>query len=254
MISTDIDAIIFDMGGTLLDYDPVPAGEMRIMRTNEITGFLNSKGYKFKPGDIEECLIAPYYEYNLIESEKTLREIDLCGCIKKGLERLRVAEDFSLWIIHLIHRLLKDNLIVYGGSLEALEMLAPHYTLGLISNTTIPGIYFARDLEEIGMAKYFKHSIFTADWGFRKPHSSVFYRMLELLGKEAARSIYVGDSFKNDIYGPSSIGMKTAWINPQNNPRPAEFADIIPDFEVKSVRELAALILNDKTDHQKLNG
>jgi len=253
MISNDIDTVIFDMGGTLLDYDPVPAGEMRVIRTNKITGFLNSKGYKFKPDDIEQYLIAPYYEYNLIESEKTLREINLCECIKKGLESLRVAEDYSLWIIHLIHRLLKENLIVYGGSMEALEMLAPHYTLGLISNTTIPGIYFARDLEEIGMDKYFKHSIFTADWGFRKPHSSVFYRMLELLGKEASRSIYVGDSFKNDIYGPASIGMKTAWINPQNKPRPAEFADITPDYEVKSVRELAAIILNDKAAPEKLN-
>lgn len=253
MISNDIDTVIFDMGGTLLDYDPVPAGEMRVIRTNKITDFLNSKGYKFKPGDIEQCLIEPYYENNLIESEKTLREINLCECIKKGLERLRVAEDYSLWIIHLIHRLLKENLIVYDGSMEALKMLAPHYTLGLISNTTIPGIYFARDLEEIGMAKYFKHSIFTADWGFRKPHSSVFYRMLELLEKEAARSIYVGDSFKNDIYGPASIGMKTAWINPRNKPRPDEFADITPDYEVTSVRELAAIILNDKAAPEKLN-
>lgn len=246
MISNDIDAVIFDMGGTLLDYDPVPADEMRVIRTDEITRFLNSKGYKLKPREIEECLIAPYYEYNLIESEKTLREINLCECIKKGLERLRVAEDYSLWIINLIHRLLKENLIVYSGSTEALEMLAPHYALGLISNTTIPGIFFYRDLEETGMAKYFKHSLFTADWGFRKPHSSVFYRMLELLGKEPERSLYVGDSFKNDIYGPFSIGMKTAWINPQNLPRPAEFKGITPDYEVKSVRELAALILNDK--------
>ncbi len=253
MISNNIDAVIFDMGGTLLDYDPVPAGKMRAIQTDEITRLLKSKGYKLKPDQVDECLIAPYYDHNLIESEKTLCEINLCECIKKGLKRLQVAEDYSLWIIDLIHRLLKENLIIYSGSVEALELLAPHYALGLISNTTIPGIYFYRDLEEIGMAGYFRHTLFTADWGLRKPHSSVFYRMLELLEKQPQRSLYVGDSFKNDIYGPSTIGMKTAWINPQNLPPPAEFAGIIPDYEVKSVRELAALIINDKNPSEKIS-
>ncbi|HBC76160.1 MAG TPA: hypothetical protein DC017_15165 [Candidatus Wallbacteria bacterium] len=116
--------------------------------------------------------------------------------------------------------------------------------MGLVSNTTIPGVYFANDLAEIGMAKYFRQCLFTADWGFRKPHASTFYRMLELLGTEAERSLYVGDSFRNDIYGPSQIGMKTAWVNPGRGPRPDGFGSLAPDYEIKTVGELAGLILN----------
>ncbi len=242
MKNNGIDFIIFDMGGTLLDYDPVPAETMRVIRTEKITEFLNTRGYSFREKDIEESLITPYYELNFIESERTLREVNLYDCVRKGLERLRVAEDYSLWIISLVHRLLKENLIIYPGSMETLETLSPDYTLGLISNTTIPGVYFANDLEEIGMAKFFKRSLFTADWGFRKPHSSVFYRMLELLGAEPARSLYVGDSFKNDIFGPHSIGMKTAWINPESKPAPGAYAHIKPDYIIKTIGELAGAI------------
>lgn len=238
----DIDAVIFDMGGTLLDYDPIPADEMRVIRSRRIAEFLNSKGYGFSEHEVDALLIAPYHEQNLIESERTLREVDLRDCVKKGLERLKVAEDYSLWIISLVHRILKDNLIVYADSMGALERLGGRYKLGLISNTTIPGVYFANDLEEIGMYKYFRHCLFTADWGFRKPHSSVFYRMLELLGVEAGRSLYVGDSFKNDVYGPAQIGMKTAWINPGKKPRPEGFGSLEPDFEVRSAGELARII------------
>ncbi len=245
MISNDIDTVIFDMGGTLLDYDPVDAGVMRVIRRDKITAFLNSKGYHFTAGDIEKCLIDPYYECNNIESEQNLREVDLYACIKKGLERLLVAEDYSLWIIDLIHRLLKDNLIIYSGTVKTLETLSAHYTLGLISNTTIPGIFFARDLEEAGIAKYFKHMLFTADWGFRKPHSSVFYRMLELLDSSAQRSLYVGDSFKNDVYGPKTSGMKTAWINPGGLRAPEKFNGVKPDYEIKNAQELINILLNN---------
>jgi putative hydrolase of the HAD superfamily len=244
MKSTDIDAIIFDMGGTLLDYDPVPAGEMRVIRAERIAAFLNAKGYRLSAAAVDEHLIAPYHHQNMVECEKTLREVDLCACVRKGLERLKVAEDYTLWVIGLVHRILKENLVVYGDSMEALEKLSAKYPLGLVSNTTIPGVYFANDLEEIGMAKYFRHCLFTADWGFRKPHASTFYRMLELLGAEADRSLYVGDSFRNDIYGPSQIGMKTAWINPGRRPRPDGFGSLAPDYEIKSVGELAGIILS----------
>jgi len=243
MSVNDFDAVIFDMGGTLLDYDPVPADEMRVIRTNKITEFLNSRGYNFSTDEIEDSLVAPYHALNFIECEKNLHEVDLCGCIKDGLKRLGVAEDYSLWLISLIHEILKDNLIVYKDSLETLEKLSRKYLLGLISNTTIPGIYFARDLNEIGMSRYFKHMLFTADWGFRKPHSSVFHRMLELLKVEAHRALYVGDSFKNDVFGPASIGMKTAWINPESKSVPAAYRQIKPDFTLKTLGDLSLVLL-----------
>jgi len=230
------------MGGTLLDYDPVPWEDMKKVRSEKIKNFLLTKGYSFSLDDIEKKMLDGYYEMNSIHAERTLVEVNLGECVKTGLRALGVSEDYSLWIIKLIHRSLKDNLVIFDDSMNALKQLSSRYALGLISNTTIPGVYFADDLDEIGMSAYFKHMLFTADLGMRKPHSSVFERMLDLLGIPAENSLYVGDSFKNDIYGPSRLGMKTAWINPDGKPVPDEFPGVRPDFEIKSVGGLLSLI------------
>ncbi len=230
------------MGGTLLDYDPVPWEDMKNIRAGKIKDFLLAKGYSFSLDDIEKKMLDGYYEMNSIHAERTLVEVNLGECVKTGLRALGVSEDYSLWIIKLIHRSLKDNLVIFDDSMNTLKQLSSRYALGLISNTTIPGVYFAEDLDEIGMSAYFKHMLFTADLGMRKPHSSVFERMLGLLGIPAENSLYVGDSFKNDIYGPSLLGMKTAWINPGGKDAPAEFPGVRPDFEIKSVGGLLSLI------------
>ena len=230
------------MGGTLLDYDPVPWEDMKKIRGERIRTFLAARGYSFTLDDIEKMMLDGYYEMNSVHAERTLVEVNLAECVKTGLRALGVTEDYSLWIIKLIHRSLKDNLIIFEDSMDTLKRLSARYPLGLISNTTIPGVYFAEDLDEIGMSAYFKHMLFTADLGMRKPHSSVFERMLDLLGVAAENSLYVGDSFKNDVFGPSRLGMKTAWINPDQKPVPAEFPGVRPDFVIKSVGGLLSLI------------
>lgn len=235
---SEIRAVIFDMGKTLLDYDTIPFSKLSELYIDEITNFLNQKGYKVTQNHVNEYLIKPYYEKNLIESEKTLHEVNLIFCIKEGLEKLNVAEDYSLWIVMLMHKILKQHLIIYNETKFVLEKLNEKFILGLISNTTIPGIFFNNDLDEIKLLNYFKHVLFTADWGFRKPHSSVFYRMLQLLDITPNEAIYVGDSFKNDVYGPTCIGMKTIWLNPNKLPKPIEFSNINPTYEISSLNEI----------------
>ena len=86
--------------------------------------------------------------------------------------------------------------------------------------------------------------LFTADTYYRKPHSLVFNLMLNFLKiKQPQEALYVGDSFKNDVYGPAALGMKTAWINPKNKPIPDEFNDVKPDLIINSVSDLCGILL-----------
>lgn len=238
MNTEGLKAVIFDMGGTLMDYDPVPWQEMKAIRRKIICDFLNARGYSFTEADIEKRLLDRYYDINQNHCEETMEEIDLVDFFKTTLRSLGVVEDYSLWLTRLMHISLKKNLIVYKDTAETLARLSERYTLGLISNTTIPGVYFAADLEELGFDKHFRHMLFTADLGMRKPHASVFNRMLKLLGLKPHETLYVGDSFKNDVYGPSKLGMKTAWISNGYAPKPSEYADITPDLTIRSIGEL----------------
>ncbi len=60
--------------------------------------------------------------------------------------------------------------------------------------------------------------VVSADVGWRKPHPAIFQRALAGLGVMPKESLFVGDSFEEDVRGPRSIGMDAAWLVPGEPP------------------------------------
>ena len=49
----------------------------------------------------------------------------------------------------------------------------------------------------------------------------------------------VGDSLTSDIRGGINAGIRTVWVNPEHKEHPA---DICPDYEIESIKELEELL------------
>jgi HAD superfamily hydrolase (TIGR01549 family) len=116
---------------------------------------------------------------------------------------------------------------LYEDALPTLaELRRRGYALGLLSNT-------ARDLD----AFVAHHGIdvdavlTSAAHGKTKPHETIFRRMLELLGADAAATLMVGDSIADDIEGALAIGMRAVLLD-----RGDRYPDV-PD-RVSSLAEL----------------
>ena len=134
------------------------------------------------------------------------------------------------------------------GAREVVRRLASTHALGLVSNFT-DATPVRRVLEREGLTPHFGTIVISADMGKRKPRAELFQRALDELGVSAARTLFVGDDPVDDIAGARALGLRTAWV--KNDCRPALLRDTLDDASVEdpgadvtiaSVAELPALL------------
>jgi putative hydrolase of the HAD superfamily len=120
---------------------------------------------------------------------------------------------------------------LYDDALPVLDRLREHGLLiGLLSNSS-------RDLHE-----FVAHHCLRADavltshaHGKTKPHESIFWAMLELLGVGADEAVMVGDTVDDDIEGARAVGMQAVLLDREGR---------YPDLEgrLDDLRELPVVL------------
>lgn len=96
--------------------------------------------------------------------------------------------------------------------LTLLHTLAPRYRLGVLSNFDhAPTV--RRILSRHGISNLFTVTLISDEFGRRKPHPSIFREALRRLDTAAGDTLYIGDSFVEDVQGAAAVGMDSAWIN-----------------------------------------
>jgi HAD superfamily hydrolase (TIGR01509 family) len=92
------------------------------------------------------------------------------------------------------------------GTREALQRLAKHYRLAVISNADGK---IAEVLARCGIADCFESITDSGIVGKEKPHPAIFAAALRSLGVSPGESIYVGDVFSVDYLGATRFGMQS---------------------------------------------
>ncbi len=195
-------AIIFDVGGTLLE--------------NENFDF--QKGLKYLYDEILD--IKESYDdylkfidsfYDVFERRKNS---DLEVNFQSYLNYLifaygKKSEKNSEEIEHeFVKRVYQIRLI--DGVKEFLEYLINnHYDLYVLSNTMFSTIEVEKELNQLGILKYFKKVLATGDHLLRKPSEMIFNVYLKYLkGIKNSDIAYVGNDCYVDMSAPIKLGMK----------------------------------------------
>ena len=96
------------------------------------------------------------------------------------------------------------------GTKEMLGILQEHYRIGLLSNFTHPPA--ARNImSELGLTPFFEVVLISGDLGYRKPHGSVFEKLIDQLGVQRDEIAFVGDDAEADVTGALGAGLKPIW-------------------------------------------
>ena len=97
------------------------------------------------------------------------------------------------------------------GTRAMLEKLKGKYRLGLLSNFTHwPAA--VKILDRVGLTPYFEVRLISGELGYRKPHSRVFYKLIDGFGVPESEIMYVGDDVDADIYGALRAGLQPVWF------------------------------------------
>lgn len=118
-----------------------------------------------------------------------------------------------------------------------LQELATSFRLGVISNGCGNTEVLCR---ELGFAPVLEFVFDSRQIGLSKPDPRFFARALDQLTLPAARVLMVGDSLERDIRPAKAVGMHTAWFN-----NDASAHDEAADFRISQLTQLRQIVLRD---------
>lgn len=125
---------------------------------------------------------------------------------------------------------------LFDGAWEVLEELSGSYLLYAVSNGT--ALVQDRRIADSGIDRFFDGIFISQRVGADKPSSEFFdYCFSHIEGFDKAEAIIVGDSQSSDILGGKNAGILTCLMNPHGYE-----IRVTPDYEIRSVRELPALL------------
>jgi len=186
-MSTDIKAVIFDMGGVFIRTLDQSARQQMAERYGESVEELNRLFFQSPVS---------------VAAEKGL--VSRAELLQYTIQQLGTPEDdVEAFITQFFSKDEEDAELV-----EFVRALKPHYKLALLSNAFLGTREWMQ--EHFTFLDLFEVSFFSAEEGMRKPEATFFRLVLDALQVAPHEALFV-DDFKENIDGAQHLGIQTIW-------------------------------------------
>jgi len=242
-MKTKLNAILFDMGSTLIEFENSSWEVLRKLSAGNGYRFLKERSLIDLDFYIFSKAIEEEFEVARERSNKTLKEIKFekfAGLIFKKL-RLHISDGNFPLFLEAYYQPITEQLTLIDGALEILKFFKyRNVKIGLVSNTIFPERFHLNELKRFGIYPFLDVALFSSTVGYKKPHPKIFKTALGKLKVKPERAVFVGDRPAEDIGGAKSVGMK-AILKPKTGREYS--APIVPDGRINSLYELPEKIL-----------
>ena len=220
-----IDAVIFDLDNTLVDF--------MLMKRNAVEAGIRAMIDAGLQRSFEEVdtVVSRVYQEQGIEYQRVFNQV---------LTELTGEDD---------HKILAAGIIGYRKAREATLVPYPHVHMTLFTlarmGLRLGVVSDAPKLEAwLRLCSLNLHHIFDAvvtfeDTGERKPSPMPFKRVLGMLGVDPSQAIMVGDWEERDILGARNIGMHTAFARYGDT---FNTGDSTADFDLEDISDLVDIV------------
>ena len=211
---TALQAVIFDLGGTLIDW---PDWDENVSRRWGLSyDYLISKvsisGWPSRDAYIQAMRDAEKNHWlQVAERQASSTPTQL---LRDGFERLgrRASEEELLVALDGYAQAVNGWAIIFPDTIATLEELRRRgYRIGLLSNTWWAAEWHNADLAIHGLTPLLDEIVYTSDLPHSKPHPSVFLEVMRRLKVESAHCLMVGDRLVDDISGALGVGIRAVW-------------------------------------------
>jgi HAD superfamily hydrolase (TIGR01549 family) len=245
--SRAFDAIIFDLGGTLIFFDgewpeilrqadqalftSLESAGLRLDRERFLGHFRDKMEIYYRERDTE--FIEHTTLYILREILKEWGNDELPEAVLRSALKAMYSVTQAYWMTELDSHAVLQDLSNQG------------YRLGMISNAGDDADVQVL-VDKANLRGYFDFILTSAALGIRKPNPRIFEIGLERWKLPAGRVAMVGDTLGADILGAQLSGLTGIWITRRAD-TPANRAHshtILPDAEISSLSELPELLMN----------
>lgn len=208
IVSDLFDIVVFDLDDTL-----APVGDVLMKAASAMMTFMEQKmplTAAVAKASLRDTMIAISKENMLITHDLTevRREALIVLSEDKGDEAMHVDEAIDVFIK------VRSNVTayLYDDVKDCLEWLTNNNVrIGVLTNGNA-------DLSCCSvLSKYISFSIGAGDVGAKKPSPVPFVAVAHRAGVPCNRILFVGDNHNHDVIGAKNVGMKTVYLNRNND-------------------------------------
>ena len=128
------------------------------------------------------------------------------------------------------------------GMSEALASLrALGVRLACVSNAFMGAATLNRIMDERGLGRHLELTVSSCEFGWRKPHASIYQEAARLMGATTTEVVFVGDRLDADVAGPASLGMLTVLTHQYRQEDPSA-APVRPNAVINHLTELPDVV------------
>jgi HAD superfamily hydrolase (TIGR01549 family) len=236
-MAEQIDALLFDMGGTLRRATPrTPSETIEIVRQ-----ILQLIGSHEDPGAFTRLLSAHAKAYrkwakqNLLE----LNEVDLWSrWMLPDLSAEKISS-LALQLNQIWRDATGQRKVIPEAQEIILSLYRRGYRLGLVSNTT-SSVEVPRLLDELGLSGCFDTVVLSCQVGKRKPGPAILLEAAERMGILPESCAYIGDRPERDVAAARNAGFgRTVILRNLRKPiSPPDDPRLLPDHFIDNLKEL----------------
>jgi len=241
MISSDaidvknIQGILFDLDGTLTDYEASSAAGLKAAYHTLTTG---TPGFKFR--EFEDA----FQKVITLESLETS-----CGGIKysaldnrmrrfkKVLRELGCDDEVKLTgMAKAYGQGRSQGAVLFPGVIETLEYLKNKFRLGVITEGAVSTQM--TQLDNLSLKKFFSTIVISGATPYHKPAQALYEFAVKKIQFPAKRIVMVGDRIDWDIKPAKAVGMKTIWLSSRKDVVVPPVDDSVIDMMIYQVKDL----------------
>lgn len=210
-------AILFDLGGTLFDFDAVNRARIFQSAGRNTYQYLSSMGHSLPPFNryYKSHVWAVRWAY--VWSVLRRREFNVFDLLTTMCQRMQLQLDNPTleelaWQWYFPH---VEETRVASDVIPTLTKLRERgLKLALVSNTFIPGFVLDKHLAMHDLLEFFPIRVYSSAVGVCKPHPRIFEEALRQTGVKASDALFVGDIVRKDIVGAQRVGMRAVLRKP----------------------------------------
>ncbi len=242
---SSIRAVIFDLGGTLIDWPDYIEDLPRRwgLSYSYLISTLPRTDWPSQDKYVQAMREAEQDHWRLVETVQGSTQPQTL--IRNGFNKLgiEVSEKEILIALDGYEQAINGWASVFPDAVETLaELRKRGYRIGLLSNTWWAASWHNAEIAAHGLSPLLDEITYTSDLPHSKPHPSVFLHVAQRLQVAPQECVMVGDRIIDDVGGAMNVGMRGIWRKTDYPwPKPET---ITPTAVINNLSELL-LILDD---------
>lgn len=237
-----IRGILFDLGDTLLDFGKVDIPSLFEAGAKLAYDYLDHLGHALPSFAWYHRRQLWAVRWSYFKSRFTRREFNALDVLGRLSARMGhdLTEEETVELAWLWYRPLSECAVAEDGLHRMLSQFRDDgMTLGVVSNTFIPGKVLDRHLGRENLLELLPIRVYSCDVLFRKPSRAIFDIALEQGGLDAGGTLFVGDSPYADIRGANAAGLISVLKDPADK---HDTASIRPTHRIRRITELTEIV------------